>query len=79
MKLVKVLVIVCVVLIVVACGRTERKANRATAKSANSQTKIAEERLKLVDDYKKCVEKAGEDKNKVEACDSYLKAAESLQ
>jgi len=79
MKSVKALIIVCVVVMVVACGGSARRANRATAKSADSQSKIAQERLKLVEDYKKCIKKAGEDKNKIEACDSYLKAAESLQ
>jgi hypothetical protein len=79
MRTLKALFIVCVVVIAVACGGSERKANRATARSADSQAKIAQERLKLVEDYKKCVKKAGEDKNKIEACDSYLKAAESLK
>jgi hypothetical protein len=79
MKTVKALFIVCILLMVVACGSSARRANRATAKAANSQSKIAQERLKLVEDYKKCINKAGEDKNKIEACDSYLKAAESLQ
>ena len=79
MKTVKALIFVCVMVMVVACGGSERKANRATAKAADSQSKIAQERLKLVEDYKKCIKKAGEDKNKIEACDSYLKAAESLQ
>jgi hypothetical protein len=80
MRTVKALIIVCILaVVVVACGSSARRANRATAKAANSQSKVAEERLKLVEDYKKCIEKAGEDKSKIEACDSYLKAAESLK
>ena len=55
-----------------ACGSSERKANRAEARVHN-------ERLKLVDQYKKCLKKAGEDKDKIEACDQYLKAAEALK
>ena len=79
MKLVKALIIVRVAVIVLACGGAERRANKSKAKSADYQSKIAQERLKLVEDYKKCIKKAGEDKNKVEACDSYLKAAEALK
>ena len=79
MKTVKALLIVCVVVMLVACGSSSRRADRATADSAKKQSKIAEERLKLVEDYKKCVDKAGDDKDKVEACDTYLKAAESLK
>jgi len=79
MKLLRALTIVFVVTLVVACGSAEKKAHKAQAKSADYQSKIAQERLKLVEDYKKCINKAGEDKNKIEACDSYLKAAESLK
>jgi outer membrane biogenesis lipoprotein LolB len=79
MKLQKILILVTVVLIMIGCGMSERRANRATAKSADYQTKVSKERLKLIDDYKKCVEKAGEDKEKIEGCDSYLKAAEALK
>ena len=55
-----------------ACGSSEKKADRA-------QAEVHKERLKLVDQYKKCLKKAGEDKAKIEACDQYLKAAEALQ
>ncbi len=72
MKLIKLALIIFIVTLIGACQAPERRANRA-------QTKISEERLKLVDEYKKCVKQAGEDKEKVEACDSYLKAAESLK
>lgn len=79
MKLFKVLLIISVTVLIGACQSGERRAYRSQAKSADYQSKIAQERLKLVEDYKKCIEKAGEDKDKVEACDSYLKAAESLK
>ena len=62
-----------------ACSSPETKAYNAQAKSSGYQSKIAQERLKLVDDYKKCASKAGEDKAKLESCDSYLKAAEALK
>ena len=48
-------------------------------KAYNAQRKVHRERLKLVDEYKKCLKKAGDDKQKVEACDQYLRAAEALK
>jgi hypothetical protein len=33
----------------------------------------------VVDEYKKCLEKAGNDKENIEACDQYLRAAEALK
>ena len=62
-----------------ACGSAERKAQRAERDAHRAQTSVHKERLKLVDDYKKCLKKAGEDIDKVEACDKYLRAAEALQ
>ena len=79
MKVVKTLIVVCFVVMIVACGHRERQANKATRKAADSQAAVSQERLKLIEDYKKCVEQAGEDRNKVEACDTYLKAAEALK
>ena len=46
MKLVKALIIVCVAVIVLACGGAERRAHKSKAKSADYQSKIAQERLK---------------------------------
>ena len=60
------------VLSVMACASPQDKAYKA-------QESIHKERLKLVDEYKKCLGKAGTDKVKVEACDQYLKAAEALK
>ena len=72
MKLIRITLLGLCVMMIGACQAPERREQRA-------KTKISEERLKLVDEYKKCVKQAGEDKAKVEACDSYLKAAESLK
>ena len=72
MKYLKFILLVFCVTLIGACQGPERREHRA-------QTKIHEERLKLVDEYKKCLKQAGEDKAKVELCDSYLKAAESLK
>ena len=44
-----------------------------------AQEGVHKERLKLVSEYQKCLKKAGNDKAAIEACDSYLKAAEALK
>lgn len=54
------------------CASSQDKAYKA-------QEKVHKERLKLVDEYKKCIQKAGTDQAAIEACDSYLKAAEALK
>jgi cell division protein FtsL len=55
-----------------ACSSPQDRAYKA-------QEKVHKERLKLVEQYKKCLKEAGEDKVKIEACDQYLKAAEALK
>ena len=63
-----------VVALVLGCG-----SSGAQKRAYKSQSKVHQERLNLVDEYKKCLNKAGDDKLKIEACDSYLKAAEALK
>ena len=79
MKFAQIFLIVLVALSIGACGNPEKKAHKANAKASKAEEQIHQERLKLVEQYKKCVEKAGEDQAKVEACDSYLKAADALK
>ncbi|NIR32394.1 MAG: hypothetical protein GWN84_24440 [Gammaproteobacteria bacterium] len=62
-----------------ACSSPEEKAAKAQAGSYKAQEEVARQRLELVDKYQKCVEQAAGDGMKIEACDSYLKAAEALQ
>ena len=71
MKLISV-ILTFLVLSVMACSTPQDKAYKA-------QEGVHKERLKLVDEYKKCLGKAGTDEVKVEACDQYLKAAEALR
>ena len=47
--------------------------------AAEAQEKVSNERLELVEQYQECVDDAGDDSAEVEACDSYLKAAEALK
>lgn len=58
--------------LVAGCGSAERKVNKSTAA-------VNKERLSLIEDYNKCIKKAGKDKDKAEACDHYRKAAEALK
>ena len=74
-------VAVCVGLLVSlsACGSSDRQADRAQERAYEAQERVAEERLNLVNKYQKCVKDAGSDQAKAAACESYLKAAESLK
>ena len=63
----------------VACGGAQRSASRAQANSYKASESVSKERLRLIDQYQKCVKDAKADEVKVEACDSYLKAAEALK
>ena len=58
------------------CGSSAERAKRSAYKA---QQNVSKERLKLVDQYKKCVKDAGDDAEKAEACNTYLKAAEALK
>jgi len=72
MKLINVFLVFIALLLTLACSSPQDKAYKA-------QGAVHKERLKLVDEYKKCLKKAGSAKAKVEACDQYLKAAEALK
>ena len=69
------IVITTITIITVGC---ESSVERAQKNSHKATENVANERIKLVDEYRSCVENAGDDAVKVEACDSYLKAAEAL-
>ena len=72
MKSIRILFFVFVLGVVLGCASPQDRAYEA-------QEKVHKERLRLVEEYKKCVEKAGNDKQKLETCDQYLKAAEALK
>ena len=72
MKLVKILLVVIVAVTILACQSAQDKA-------AKSQDAVNRERLELVDKYKKCMEKAEQDKEKEAECEHYLKASEALK
>jgi hypothetical protein len=63
-------------LAVTGCSSSSERAQKSAYKAQES---VSQERLKLVDKYQKCVKDAGADKQAVEDCDTYLRAAESLK
>jgi len=67
------------ILMIGACSTPAERASKAQEKTYKAQESIARERLDLVEKYTECVKKAGNDKLKIEACDTYLKAAEALK
>ena len=72
MKLVKIFTVVFFVMAVLACASPKDKAYK-------SQEAVNRERLELIEQYKSCMEKAGQDKEKQAGCDQYLKAADALK
>ena len=72
MKLMRIFLVVIVAGMMIACGSAERKANK-------SQAEINKERIKLIEEYQKCMKKAEGDKDKEAGCEQYLKAAEALK
>jgi ABC-type Zn uptake system ZnuABC Zn-binding protein ZnuA len=72
MKKVQVLLLVMFSLTVLGCTSSKDRAYQA-------QEGVHKERLALIEKYQKCLDAAGGDNVKVEACDQYLKAAEALK
>lgn len=79
MKHIILLIVGLAMVFTLACSSAERRAQKAERRHYDSATDVNKERLRLVDEYKKCLNKAGADIEKSEACDQYLKAAEALQ
>ena len=72
MKLMRIFLVVIVAGMLSACGSAERKANK-------SQAEINKEKIKLSEEYQKCMKKAEGDKDKEADCEKYLKASEVLK
>ena len=79
MRLHKTLICLTCLGLLAACSTPEEDAAKAQKRSYDAIGAVAEERLKLVDEYRECVKASGGDEIKVEACDSYLRAAEALK
>ncbi|WP_420404345.1 hypothetical protein [Nisaea sp.] len=61
------------------CSTPADDAAKAQEKAFEAQEDVARQRLKLVEQYQACVEEAAGDQLKVDACQSYLNAAEALK
>ncbi len=74
-------ILTCAVLmgLLTACSTPEQDAAKAQKRSYDALGAVAKERLELVDKYQTCVVESAGDNLKIEACDSYLKAAEALK
>ena len=72
MKLMRIFLVVIVAGMMSACGSAETKLNK-------SQSEINKEKIKLSEEYQKCMKKAEGDKDKEAECEKYLKAAEALK
>ena len=72
MKFMRILLVVIVAGMMSACSSAERKESR-------SQTELNKEKVKLSEEYQKCMKKAEGDKDKEAECEKHLKAAEPLQ
>jgi|APTNR8051073442_1049403.scaffolds.fasta_scaffold04330_6 hypothetical protein len=71
--------LIAVTLVVAACGSSESSAARARQSAVEAQERAIERRLEFVDQYRACVDDAAGDNSKVEACDTYLRAAAALR
>ena len=74
-------ILICIVFmgLLAACSNPQKDSARAQERSYGAQEDVARQRLELVDKYQGCVTNAAGDVLKVEACDSYLRAAEALK
>jgi hypothetical protein len=59
-------------ILTLSCSSAEKRKNEAEAM-------VQAERQRLVEEHQKCLEMADEDKEIMEVCGKYLKAAEALQ
>jgi hypothetical protein len=58
------------------CGSGAAKAQKRAYKADEA---VSKERLRLIDEYEKCLSKAEDNANKQAGCERYLKSAEALQ
>lgn len=79
MKMIHFFLLFFVAISLLACGSSERQSNRAQADASDTQAEVNNERLKLIEEYKKCIADAGDDSAKAETCESFLKAADALK
>ena len=79
MRHIRLLTAAAVMGLLAACSSPQKDAARAQEGAFEAQERVAKERLELVEKYQTCVDEAAGDQLKIDACDSYLKAAEALK
>ncbi len=79
MRHIRLLTAAAVIGLLAACSSPQEDAAKAQAGAFEAQEKVAKQRLELVEKYQTCVDEAAGDQLKIDACDSYLKAAEALK
>jgi hypothetical protein len=79
MRHIRLLTAVAVMGLLAACSSPQKDAAKAQEGAFEAQEKVARQRLELVEKYQACVDEAAGDQLKIDACDSYLKAAEALK
>ena len=72
MKLMRIFLVVIVAGMMSACQSAERRHTR-------SQTELNKEKIKISEEYQKCLKNAEGDKDKEAGCEQYLKAGEALK
>jgi hypothetical protein len=54
-------------------------ATKAQKRAYRADEAVSRERLRLVEEYERCLREAGGDRNAAEACERFLKSAEALK
>ena len=72
MKSIYIFLLASIVGLTLACSSPQDRAYEAEAK-------VHQEKLRLVQEYQKCLKKAGDNKAMKETCEDYLKQAEALK
>ena len=63
--------------LLVACSSAERRAYKSQTEANKSQTELNERKMKIVDDYEKCVKKS-DTGDELAKCEALLKGAQGL-
>lgn len=65
--------------VLAGCSSPQDGVAKAQEQSYEAQEAVARPHLELVDKYQACVDESAGDTQRMEACDSYLRAAEALK
>ena len=63
--------------LIAACSSAEKRAYKSQTEANKSQTELNERKMKIVDDYEKCVKKSDK-AEELAKCEALLKGAQGL-